>query len=105
MRVDFDHDYMDEARRYYCNIVGKYGQQTAALLKRWRALDVQMICPLHGHVWRKDLSVYIDKYEKWSSYTPEDKGVYVSPTPRSTATPKNAAEILSCKCKRAASAP
>ncbi len=94
--VDFDRDYMDEARRYYCNIVGKYGAQTAALLKKMAALDVQMICPLHGFVWRKGLSVYIEKYQKWSTYEPEDKGVMIAYASVYGNT-ENAAEILSCK--------
>lgn len=96
--VDFDRDYMDEARRYYCNIVGKYGQQTAALLKKAAACDVQMICPLHGHVWRKNLCDYVEKYEKWSTYTPEEQGVMIAYASVYGNT-ENAAEILSCKLR------
>ena len=59
--VDFDRDWMDEARRYYTNIVGKYGPQVQALLKKASGLDIRMICPLHGPVWRRDLSLILDK--------------------------------------------
>ncbi|MCI8387189.1 MAG: MBL fold metallo-hydrolase [Clostridiales bacterium] len=76
--VDFMRDYLDEARRYYCNIVGKYGTQVQALLKKASALDIKMICPLHGFVWREKLGDYIDKYVKWSSYTPEEQGVMIA---------------------------
>lgn len=75
--VDFERDWMDDARRYYTNIVGKYGKQVQNLLKKAAALDIQMICPLHGPVWRSDLAYFIDKYDKWSSYTPEDQAVAV----------------------------
>lgn len=75
--VDFEKDYLNEARRYYTNIVGKYGPQVQAVLKKASALDIRMICPLHGFVWRKHLSDFIEKYDKWSSYTPEVKGVMV----------------------------
>ena len=75
--VDFEKDYLNEARRYYTNIVGKYGPQVQAVLKKASALDIKMICPLHGFVWRKHLSDFIEKYDKWSSYTPEVKGVMV----------------------------
>ena len=75
--VDFDRDWLDEARRYYTNIVGKYGPQVQALLKKAAGLDVRMICPLHGPVWRKDLGYFIDKYDKWSRYEPEVKGVLI----------------------------
>jgi flavorubredoxin len=73
--VDFEHRYMDEARRYYTNIVGKYGVQVQALLKKASNVEIKMICPLHGYVWRKDLDKFIDKYLKWSSYTPEQESV------------------------------
>lgn len=75
--VDFERDWMDDARRYYTNIVGKYGKQVQNLLKKAAALDIQMICPLHGPVWRSNLGYFIDKYDKWSSYTPEDQAVAV----------------------------
>lgn len=76
--VDFDRDYMDEARRYYCNIVGKYGSQVQALLKKAATLDIRMICPLHGFVWRENIGGYIEKYQRWSTYTPEDDGVMIA---------------------------
>lgn len=67
-----------EARRYYFNIVGKYGMQVQALLKKAAALDIQMICPLHGPVLKDDLGFFIGKYDTWSSYKPEDKGVFIA---------------------------
>ena len=75
--VDYDHRYMDEARRYYTNIVGKYGVQVNALLTKASNLDVAIICPLHGYVWRKDLNLIIDKYKKWASYEPEISSVLI----------------------------
>lgn len=70
-----DGDWLDEARRYYANIVGKYGVQVQALLKKAAGLDIQIICPLHGPIWRQDLSYLLDKYNRWSTYTPESNGV------------------------------
>ncbi|APH19944.1 FprA family A-type flavoprotein [Clostridium botulinum] len=75
--VDFDRDWIDEARRYYTNIVGKYGAQVQALLKKAKDLDIKTICPLHGPVWRSDLGYFLDKYDKWSRYEPEEKGVMI----------------------------
>ena len=75
--ADFDRDYLDEARRYYTNIVGKYGPQVQALLKKAAALDIQTICPLHGPVWRENLGWFIGKYDTWSRYAPEEKGVLI----------------------------
>lgn len=69
--MDFENTCLDEARRYYTNIVGKYGQQVQMLLKKVSGLEIEMICPLHGPVWRENLSWYIDKYNLWSTYTPE----------------------------------
>jgi len=94
--VDYDHRYMDEARRYYTNIVGKYGPQVQAVLKKASALDISMICPLHGYIWRKDLGKFIDKYSKWSSYTPEINSVLVIYASIYGGT-RNAAEILASK--------
>lgn len=94
--VDFDHRYMDEARRYYTNIVGKYGPQVQMLLKKASNLDIQMICPLHGYVWRKDLNVFIDKYQKWATYEPEEKSVLIAYSSVYGNT-QNAAEILAGK--------
>lgn len=71
-------DWACEARRYYFNIVGKYGAQVQALLKKAATLDIAMICPLHGPILKEDLGYYIDKYNTWSSYEPEDKGVLVA---------------------------
>ncbi len=77
--VDFERDYnMDEARRYYCNIVGKYGPQVEAALAKIPTDELRMICPLHGYVWRKDLGLYIEKHKRWSSYTPEENGVMIA---------------------------
>ncbi|MDR0328588.1 MAG: MBL fold metallo-hydrolase, partial [Planctomycetaceae bacterium] len=76
--VDFDRDYMDEARRYYSNIVGKYGTQVQALLTKASALAIDMICPLHGFVWRGNLSAILEKYTLWSRYQPEENGVMIA---------------------------
>lgn len=92
--VDFEADYMNEARRYYTNIVGKYGAQVMAVLKKAAALDIKLICPLHGFVWRKNLKAFIDKYALWASYTPEKKGVMIAYASIYGNT-ENAAEILS----------
>ena len=75
--IFFDAVWMEDARRYYTNIVGKYGPQVQALLKKAAGLDIAMICPLHGPIWREDLGWFIDKYQKWSTYTPEDHNVVV----------------------------
>ena len=72
--VDFMRDYLDEARRYYTNIVGKYGTQVQTLLKKASALEIDMICPLHGFVWRKGHGEFIQKYAQWSSYTADRGG-------------------------------
>ncbi len=97
--VDFDRDYLDEARRYYTNIVGKYGMQVQAALKKLAALDIAMLCPLHGFVWRKDLKYYIDKYDIWSSYKPEKAGVMIAYASVYGNT-ANAAEILACELRK-----
>lgn len=76
--LDADEDWTCEARRYYFNIVGKYGAQVQALLKKTASLDIQTICPLHGPILSENLSYYIDKYDIWSSYRPEDKGVMIA---------------------------
>ena len=72
-----DKDFLDDARRYYSNIVGKYGPQTQAALKKALSLKVEMLCPLHGPIWTEDLSFIIDKYDKWSRYLPEEKAVVI----------------------------
>ena len=76
--VDFDRDYLDESRRYYCNIVGKYGSFVKTLLSKINALDVKTICPLHGFVWRNNIEYYVNKYMLWSGYEPEKKGVMIA---------------------------
>ena len=73
-----DEEWDCEARRYYFGIVGKYGAQVQALLKKASKLDIRMICPLHGPILKENLAYYIDKYNTWSSYKPEDKGVYIA---------------------------
>lgn len=76
--ITFDTVWMNDARRYYTNIVGKYGVQVQALLKKAASLDIEMICPLHGPIWRKDLGLLLEKYQKWSTYEPEDKTVMIA---------------------------
>ena len=76
--ADFERDYLDEARRYYCNVVGKYGAQVKTLLNRLSPLDIKTVCPLHGFVWRRDIEKYVNKYLLWSSYTPEKRGVMIA---------------------------
>ena len=76
--ITFDTTWMNDARRYYTNIVGKYGVQVQGLLKKAAALDIEMICPLHGPIWRKDLGLLLEKYQKWSTYEPEDKTVMIA---------------------------
>ena len=77
--VNFDRDWIDEARRYLTNIVGKYGPHIQLLLKKAGGIldQIKFICPLHGPVWRKDLGYFIDKYDKWSRYEPEVRGVLI----------------------------
>ncbi|MBO4426240.1 MAG: FprA family A-type flavoprotein [Clostridiales bacterium] len=74
---DFGSELKDEARRYYTNIVGKYGMQTVAALKKAGELDIKMICPLHSYMWRKDFDKIISCYQTWGSYTPEKQGVLI----------------------------
>ena len=76
--LDVDEPWTCEARRYYFNIVGKYGVQVQALLKKAATLDIQMICPLHGPILKEDLGYYIGKYDTWSKYKPEDEGVFIA---------------------------
>lgn len=75
--VNFDRDWLNEARRYYTNIVGKYGVQVQNLLKKAANLDIQMICPLHGPIWRENLQYFIQKHDLWSKYEPESKSVVI----------------------------
>ena len=76
--LDVQEDWACEARRYYFNIVGKYGIPVAALLKKAAALDIQIICPLHGPVLKENLGYYLEKYQIWSSYQPESEGVFIA---------------------------
>lgn len=75
--VNFDRDWIDDARRYFTNIVGKYGPFVQHLLKKASNVPIKMFCPLHGPVWRTDLGYYLDKHDKWSRYEPEEKGVMI----------------------------
>jgi len=76
--LDADEAWLDEARRYYIGIVGKFGAQVQAVLKKASALDIQMICPLHGPVLKENLQYYFDRYNTWSSYEPESKGIVIA---------------------------
>ena len=76
--LDVEDNWIDEARRYYIGIVGKYGMQVQALLKKASNLDIKAICPLHGPILTENLEYYIDKYDKWSSYEPEEDGVLIA---------------------------
>ena len=94
--VNFDRDYLDEARRYYTNIVGKYGTQVQAVLKKAAGLDIQMLLPLHGFVWRQDLGYILGKYDLWSRWEPEVRGVMIAYASVYGNT-ENAANILACR--------
>ena len=94
--ITFDDVWMNDARRYYTNIVGKYGVQVQAVLKKAAALDIQMICPLHGPIWRENLGTLLEKYQKWSTYEPEDKTVMIAYATMYGNT-ENAANILACR--------
>ncbi len=76
--IDFDRDWLDDARRYYTNIVGKYGGPVQTTLKKAAGLDISIICPLHGPIWRSNLGYILDKYNTWSSYEPEEKAVMIA---------------------------
>ena len=75
--VNFETEWLDDARRYFINIVGKYGQPVQTVLKKAATLDIQMICPLHGPVWRENIGWFVGKHDVWSRYEPEDKGVVI----------------------------
>ena len=94
--VDFEKDWIDDARRYFTNIVGKYGMQVQALLKKAAGLDIQMICPLHGPILTENLGHYLEKYDIWSSYKVESEGVMIAYTSVYGHT-KKAAELLAQK--------
>ena len=96
--VDFGRDYIDKTRRYYSNIVGKYGAQVQQVLKKMSALDIETICPLHGFVFRKNLSEIIHLHTLWSSYEPEEQGVLIAYASVYGNT-ENAAEILSASLR------
>ena len=98
--LDTQEDWLDEARRYYFNIVGKYGVQVQAILKKAASLDIRMICPLHGPVLKENLGYYLEKYQLWSSYIPEDSGVtiaYASIYGHTAAAAEKLAETLKAK--------
>lgn len=94
--IDWEKEFSDEARRYYANIIGKYGTQVSALMKKLDSKSINMICPLHAHIWRKNPEIIIDKYKKWMTYTPERQSVciYYGSVYNNTA---NAADILAVK--------
>lgn len=94
--ANFERDWLDDARRYFINIVGKYGVQVQNLLKKAATLEIKMICPLHGPVWRENLGWFIEKYDTWSSYKPEDQAVMIAYASIYGNT-ENAAEILASK--------
>ena len=98
--VDWERDWLDEARRYYTNIVGKYGPQVVALLNKAASVvgleNIKFLCPLHGPVWRKDLGYIIDKYTHWATYEPEEKGVMIVYASMYGNT-ETAAEVLAAK--------
>ena len=94
--VNFEAEWLADARRYYTNIVGKYGAQVQALLKKVAGLDIRMVCPLHGPIWRKDIEWFVEKYRRWSAYTPEDRTavIFCGSVYGNT---ENAAEILAAR--------
>lgn len=94
--VDFDRDWLDDARRYYTNIVGKYGPHVQTLLKKAGTIDIKVICPLHGPVWRNDFGYLLDKYDKWSRYEPEETGVLIAYASMYGNT-ESAAQVLAAK--------
>lgn len=76
--MKFESEWLPDARRYYTNIVGKYGTQVKSLLKKASSLEIEMICPLHGPIWRKNIGWFIEKYNRWSTYTPEETAVMIA---------------------------
>lgn len=94
--VNFETEYLADARRYFTNIVGKYGTQVQALLRKAATIEIKMICPLHGPIWRKNIGWFIDKYVKWSTYTPEEESVMIAYASVYGNT-ENAANILASK--------
>lgn len=98
--VDFERDYLDEARRYYCNIVGKYGMQVKNLLNKMSVLNIKRICPLHGFVWRENIGYYVNKYMHWAGYEPEERGVMIAYASVYGNT-ENVANVLACRLREA----
>ncbi len=98
--VNFDRDWIDDARRYFTNIVGKYGPQVQNLLKKASTLEINMICPLHGPIWRENFGYFIDKYDKWSRYEAEDDNVLIVYGSLYGHT-ESAANIIASKCAEA----
>lgn len=96
--VDFFENYVEEARRYYTNIVGKYGPQVQNVLSKASSLEIRLLLPLHGPVWRENLNMFIDLYDKWSKYIPEEKGVLIAYASVYGHT-ENVAEIISSKLR------
>ena len=94
--VNFQTDWLSDARRYFVNIVGKYGAPVQAVLKKAAGLELDLVCPLHGPVWRKDLGWILDKYQHWSTCTPEDKDVVIFYASVYGGT-ENAAQVLASK--------
>ena len=94
--VDWERDYLDEARRYYTNIVGKYGLQVQMLLKKVQNLGIKLICPLHGLLIKENIALFIEKYDNWSTYIPEKKGVLLAYTSVYGGT-ESAVELLAAK--------
>ena len=98
--VDYGRDFLDENRRYYANIVGKYGGQVQTLLKKAAAFPIRMLCPLHGFVWRKEVPYIWGKYDLWSRYEPETRGVLIAYASVYGHT-ENAANLLACRLAEA----
>ena len=94
--VDFAAEHLSEARRYYCNIVGKYGAQVKSLLCKISSLDVRMLCPLHGFVWRENIGYIVNKYLLWANYEPEERGVMIAYASVYGNT-ENVANVLACR--------
>jgi len=95
-QVNFGEDWLPDARRYYSNIVGKYGVQVMSLFEKLAPLEIRKICPLHGPVWRENIDWYIDKYKKWATWEPEEKGVTIA-FGSIYGNTENAADILAAK--------
>lgn len=77
-QLNFENEWLEDARRYYTNIVGKFGVQVLGLIKKFAGLDINFICPLHGPIWRKNIDWYVNKYNLWANYAPEEKGVVIA---------------------------